>query len=254
MKIKKYILFLLLLLPVIISKPVFAAEYIITIVPADINFGSVVAGEEKIVSATIINHTGSDVQADDLISVQNSANFSVDLVGVLAPNAGRSIIIRFKPLDKGAEVGQIILPGNTSVTLRGEGIESDERLNTIKISPETVDFGSFDVGGSEAYTVTAEISDSETAVISPSLSSNTSNAFFFINSCPEQLSGRSCTIEVVFQPPEDGYYASILLINDGTSTHSITLKGKGGAISEFVDDDSFCFITTAADTGKKFPF
>jgi len=254
MKMKKYFLFLLFLLPVIISKPVFATEYIITIVPADINFGSVVAGEEKIVSGTIINHTGSDVQADDLISVQNSANFSVDSVGVLAPNAGRSIIIRFTPLDKGVEIGQIVLPGNLSVILRGEGIESDEKLNTIKISPAIVDFGSFDVGGSEAYTVTVEISASETATISASLSSNPSNAFGYINSCPGQLSGRSCSIGVVFEPPEDGYYATNLLVNDGTSTHSITLKGKGGAIYEFVDDDTFCFITTAADIRKKFPF
>jgi len=251
---KKYFLFLFLLLPVITGKTVFATDYIITIAPADINFGSVVAGEEKIVSGTIINHTGSDVQADDLISIQNSANFSIDSVGVLAPNAGRSIIIRFTPLDKGVEIGQIILPGNLSVLLRGEGIESDERLDTIRISPETIDFGSFDVGGSEAYTVRVEISDSETATISASLSSNPSNAFWFLNSCPEQLSGSSCSIDVVFQPPEDGYYASNLLVNDGKSTHSITLKGKGGAISEFSEDTTFCFIMTAADIRKKFPF
>ena len=254
MKMKKLFLFLLLLLPVIISKPVFATDYIITIVPADINFESVVAGEEKIVSGTVINHTGSDVQADDLISVQNSANFSVDLVGVLAPDAGRSIIIHFTPLDKGVEIGQIVLPGNLSVLLRGEGIESDEKLNTIRIYPETIDFGSFDVGRSEAYTVTAEISDSETATISASLSSNPSNAFWYINSCPEQLSGSSCSIDVVFQPPEDGYYATNLLVNDGTSTHSITLKGKGGAISELDENTTFCFITTAADMIKKFSF
>jgi len=248
---KKKYLFLFIFLLTIASKPIFADELIITIIPNDINFGSVVVGEQKYLSATIINQTGDDVRADDYISVQNSAIFSVDTVGVLPPYAVRPFSIRFTPLDKGVETGQITLSGGASVSLSGEGIEADEELNTIVLSPESIDFGSLDVGGSRTTTVTVQISATETATISVSLSSNTGGAFSYYNACPALLSGSSCAIDVVFQPIEDGYYASNLLVNDGTSTRSISLKGKGGAIAEpdedEDEDDYPCFINAVED-------
>ena len=72
---KKTFSFLILLLLLVTGSPVFAADAILTIIPTFVDFGSVVVGEQKRITATITNQTNEDVHADDLISVQNSAVF-----------------------------------------------------------------------------------------------------------------------------------------------------------------------------------
>jgi hypothetical protein len=142
----------------------------------------------------------------------------------------------FTPTTVGKESATMNMPGNESnspltLSVTGTG------LTAIKVSPNSINFGTVSVGKSGAAK-TITISNLSTAALSTSplqvIGADPQDFVLSANSCGSSLAGNSsCSVTVTYTPTTGGSRSGSLSIVDGdpTSPQSVSFTGSADAIS-----------------------
>jgi hypothetical protein len=146
------------------------------------------------------------------------------------PGQSCSISVTFKPTANGTRNGGVILkdnsPGSPQQTITASGTGEPY---AFAVTLTRLTFPTIVPGASSAMQVTV-LNDSAARVSIASVALSPANGTFKqTNNCPAALlPGASCTVMVVFTPPDSGDYTATLLVTDGTKqTQTVELMGAG---------------------------
>jgi hypothetical protein len=215
---------------------------LLSVEPAVLRFGShdvgtnSGAGDVRVVNegtaALVIERVGLGGSAErDFRVTRNDCSKST-----LDPGESCSLRMIFVPRAAGARHAELVFASDAlepvpEVELEGEGIWTGAAFD---VQPRALDFGRHLVGTKgrlESVTLTNRQGTSLDA-IRVSLAEGATGFALGKDSCGGKsvASGESCRIEVVFSPPEDGQFRSLLQVSQGKiGTLGIDLQGQGVA-------------------------
>jgi N-acetylneuraminic acid mutarotase len=146
------------------------------------------------------------------------------------PGQSCSISVTFKPTANGTRNGGVILkdnsPGSPQQTITATGTGEPY---SFAATPTSLTFPTIVPGASSEMQVTV-LNDSAARVSIASVAVSPANGTFRqTNNCPATLlPGGSCTVMVVFTPPDAGDYTATLSVTDGAKqTETVELMGAG---------------------------
>jgi hypothetical protein len=146
--------------------------------------------------------------------------------------------------------------GVVSIQLTGHG-----KQGRISISPRSLNFGTIDVNTmSAAQTVTLSNPNPVQMTLSGITTSNQSIFPFQIeqNTCGASLAPNAgCTLQIVFQPPQNGGFGGSYFINDnalgGPQTIRLSGRGRGGPVPTRTPTPTRTGTPTATPSPAPFP-
>ncbi len=217
------------------------ASLTLSVDPTTVDFGQVVVHSSPVQVVTVTNSSLLAVgvtpgaiagEAASLFVVDQTAPFTV------APNSSTTIHVTYSPLVSSTEdtadfTLNLSQGSSVEIALRGMAL-----LNGLRITPDPLDFGSFDpsTSGSLALTLAnvgnEDIDVSSVAVVNP----GSPAAFSIANGAwvsGTLRPGEELTVTVTFAPPRFGIYRGELDIasTDSNNVVPVSLRGvSGGAI------------------------
>ncbi len=150
----------------------------------------------------------------------------------LSPGQNCAITVTFTPTVAGTRNGAVTLMDNSlgsptqTISLTGIG-----EVNAISFSPASLNFGNQSQNTSSRPMSVTMVNDGAAPVnISSVAVSPADGTFTQTNICPATLSpNQSCTLQVVFTPPDVGAFNETLLVTDNAknSPQKLQLTGTG---------------------------
>jgi hypothetical protein len=209
----------------------------IDVTPSLVDFGTVVAGQPKDITVTIINNitNGADLVISNITVSGHGYTLPTPPSYPITLSAGNTypITIRFTPPTSGQFSGSLTISSNDpdegsfKVDLKGNGSVPPD----ISVSPASLDFG--DVLLNQSKTLTLTISNSGGSDLQITNIQITGAGFSF-KTQPQvpvtiQPGGNPVSIEVLFIPVNAQDYTGQITItsNDPDSPTTIQLKGRG---------------------------
>jgi hypothetical protein len=200
--------------------------------------GTVFESASKPLSVTVTNiGTAPMTLSPVTFTGANGGDLTTNLCTQTIPiNGSCTYTVVFTPTTVGKESATMNMPGNQSnspltLSVTGTG------LTAIKVSPNSLNFGTVSVGKSGAAK-TITISNLSTATLSMSplkvIGADPQDFVLSANSCSSSLAGNSsCSVTVTYTPTTGGSRSASLSIVDGdpTSPQSATFTGSADAIS-----------------------
>ncbi len=180
----------------------------------------------------MLTSSGSGPLQIDAISVTGDFGYSgCGSPATLAPGAGCSFAITFRPLTEGPQAGSITIASNAAgsphaIALGGTGASLDAPV--VDLAPTSLDFGPVRTATSD--TSRMRLTNTGAATLAISSISVTGAYFAQANNCPDSLAvGASCEIEVTYEPGAVGAHSGQLVIasNAIPSPHIAALSGIG---------------------------
>ena len=167
-------------------------------------------------------------------SIAGSGDFSQSNTCPTTLNASQSctITVTFTPTAAGTRTGAVTLtdsdPGSPTQTIALSGAGE---VNAISFSPSSLVFPGQTPGSSSPPTSVILVNDGTAAVNITSFAISPSRGTFTqTNDCPATLNAnQSCTLQVVFTPPDTGRYKATLTVTDNApnSPQTMALSGTG---------------------------
>jgi hypothetical protein len=200
-----------------------------------LNFGLVQLGLTS-ASQTVTVTNASFHSATFTSITSNSADFPQTNNCPISPNtltAGQSctITVNFKPSTTGSRNGTITLKdnaaGNPQQTISTGG--TGEQYN-FGLTPTSLTFPNELPGNSSpAMSVTVEAVGTTQVNLASISISPADGTFTETNNCPATLQpGQSCTVQIVFRPPDSGSYSATLTVTDtAKNSQTVSLAGVG---------------------------
>jgi len=200
-----------------------------------LNFGLVQVGLTS-ASQTVTVTNASFHSATFTSITSNSADFPQTNNCPISPNtlnAGQSctITVNFKPSTTGSRNGTITLKdnaaGNPQQTISTSG--TGEQYN-FGLAPTSLTFPNELPGNSSPAMSVTVMADGATQVSIASISISPANGTFTqTNGCPATLQpGQSCTVQIVFTPPDAGSFTANLSVSDSSgNVQAASLSGTG---------------------------
>jgi hypothetical protein len=210
----------------------------LVIEPANHDFGAVSLGETSApADFSIVNHGDTDTGAL-VVAVDNDLFAVVDedcTDAVLEPDEACTVTVAFAPTQEGSVSAALSVSanpgGSITAALEGEGIAAAV-VASLSIAPVEHDFAAVVVGSSsdpESFTVT---NDGDAASSPISVAIDGDEAFVVIaDGCTdvELAAGDDCTIEVAFEPSEEGVATATLQVSateGGAATSELSGEGQ----------------------------
>jgi hypothetical protein len=203
---------------------------------ASVDFGAVQVGQTS--AATAITATNTGTLSLTIASVVASGDFAEmdDCVGTIAPGGTCTISATFAPTAAGPATGTIVLTDNATdspqkVTLAGTGFQAG--TPQASLSATTLSFADQEWGTPsqpQALTLT-NVGTSALSISLTSIDGEGSLGFAREDGCRGVVLafGASCSISVIFAPPETGSFSAVLSIADDAadSPQMVALSGNG---------------------------
>ncbi|MFL5619626.1 MAG: choice-of-anchor D domain-containing protein [Gemmatimonadaceae bacterium] len=223
---------------------------VLDVTPLTYDFGSVQVGQESGAKEFKLTNSGvtplyfsanfayAGANPDDFADVAPSGpGCSYGGSWALPPGESCYTAVLFRPTATGARAATLDIAttgGNTSVALSGTGLAP---APTIKLSPDTVSFGSQIVGTISQQTVKVEnVGTADLTLSSVSTSGGTGWDFMAntntTNGCPigsPIAPGQYCNVVVVFAPIALGARGSTLTVAGTTTSADVKVRGTGVA-------------------------
>lgn len=186
-------------------------------------------------SPQTVTVTNASFHSATLSSITGSGDFAESNNCPISPvtfKPGQSCLISvtFKPTTSGMRNGGVLLkdnsPGSPQQTITASGTGEPY---AFAVTPNSLTFPTILPGSSSTLEVTV-LNVSAARVSIPSVSVSPANGTFKqTNNCPAALpAGASCTVAVVFTPPDSAGYTATLSVTDGSSqTQTVDLTGSG---------------------------
>lgn len=208
--------------------------------PRSLVWGGVNLGSSGIPKAVTFTNLGSSPIAINGVAVSgtNAADFLISnntCGATLAASSSCNVTVTFTPSAAGARQAALTFnhsgfDSSQSVSLSGT---ATGKISTLTLTPQTLSFGSIDIGSATAaQTVTLQSDGTTTISIGAVAIAGTDPADFSIssNTCGSSLPGSSnCSIGILFKPSAAGPRTATLTISDSASgsPHQVTLSGSG---------------------------
>jgi len=199
--------------------------------PPSISFSNVQVGNNRSVSETLTNSSGSSVTITQ--AAPTGVGFSVSglsLPVTLAAGQGATFNVVFTPQSAGNVSGNLVVSSNASnptlnIPLSGSAIQP----GTLTPNPSSIDFGNVQVGNNKSVTETITNTGGADVNISQAKATGTGFSINGINPPLTLTAGQSITFNVVFTPPSAASDSGNLAITSDASnpTLNIPLSGIG---------------------------
>jgi len=199
--------------------------------PPSISFSNVQVGNNRSVSETLTNSSGSSVTITQ--AAPTGVGFSVSglsLPVTLAAGQGATFNVVFTPQSAGNVSGNLVVSSNASnptlnIPLSGSAIQP----GTLTPNPSSIDFGNVQVGNNKSVTETITNTGGADVNISQAKATGTGFSINGINPPLTLTAGQSITFNVVFAPPSAASDSGNLAITSDASnpTLNIPLSGIG---------------------------
>jgi hypothetical protein len=199
--------------------------------PPSISFSNVQVGNNRSVSETLTNSSGSSVTITQ--AAPTGVGFSVSglsLPVTLAAGQGATFNVVFTPQSAGNVSGNLVVSSNASnptlnIPLSGSAIQP----GTLTPNPSSINFGNVQVGNNKSVTETITNTGGADVNISQAKATGTGFSINGINPPLTLTAGQSITFNVVFAPPSAASDSGNLAITSDASnpTLNIPLSGIG---------------------------
>jgi hypothetical protein len=199
--------------------------------PPSISFSNVQVGNNRSVSETLTNSSGSSVTITQ--AAPTGVGFSVSglsLPVTLAAGQGATFNVVFTPQSAGNVSGNLVVSSNASnptlnIPLSGSAIQP----GTLTPNPSSINFGNVQVGNNKSVTETITNTGGADVNISQAKATGTGFSINGINPPLTLTAGQSITFNVVFTPPSAASDSGNLAITSDASnpTLNIPLSGIG---------------------------
>jgi hypothetical protein len=199
--------------------------------PPSISFSNVQVGNNRSVSETLTNFSGSSVTITQ--AAPTGVGFSVSglsLPVTLAAGQGATFNVVFTPQSAGNVSGNLVVSSNASnptlnIPLSGSAIQP----GTLTPNPSSINFGNVQVGNNKSVTETITNTGGADVNISQAKATGTGFSINGINPPLTLTAGQSITFNVVFAPPSAASDSGNLAITSDASnpTLNIPLSGIG---------------------------
>jgi hypothetical protein len=227
----------------------------ISVSPASISFGSLIAGQSKSQSVTITN-TGT---ADLKISQMTATGTGMTVSGITTPltipaSQSSTFNVKFAPQTAGTSSGSISLTSNASssamvIGMSGTGLAA---TSTLSLNPASLSFGNVNVGSSANQAVTVTNTGNSSATISQ-IGVTGSGLSLTGASTPLTLApAQSAMFTVVFSPSTTAATTGSVSVvsQSGTSQVSVTGSGAQAALSLSQNAVTFNNVTTGTSNSQ----
>ena len=204
-----------------------AAAGIVSLTPASIDFGLVLAGTTSAPLQVQAGNSGGTAIPITSVTVTSPFVIASNACGTstLAAQTDCQVTLEFTPTQPGAVAGTLTFTdgaGTQTVALSGTGAAAaTDILNPLSLTfPGTV-VGQ--LSATQATTLTNTGGEPLT-----SISTSVSGPFQTSSNCSTQLTGpASCSINVVYAPSQLGSQTGILTVSDALRTQTVALNGTG---------------------------
>jgi Cep192 domain 4/Abnormal spindle-like microcephaly-assoc'd, ASPM-SPD-2-Hydin len=201
----------------------------LTVIPSNINFGSVQVGSSQTRSAAITNTGGTSVTVTN--ESAPAAGFSVaglTLPFVLAPGQSSAFTVTFAPQASGNVSASLAFLGDTatlSLPLAGSGLMTAG----LTANPSSVSFGNVPIGNTQVQTITLTNGGSTSVTISQLFSAGSGFGLSGISVPFTLAAGQTVSFSVTFTPNSGGASSGSLSITSTASNSSLTVPLSGSA-------------------------
>jgi P pilus assembly chaperone PapD len=246
---------------VILSGTGLAAEPVVSLTPASLNFGDQPVGTTSAPQNATLTNTGTAPLVISNVEIVGFSYRSFAIVsgggpGTLAPGESRTITITFTPTAAGINTGNLSVESNAQgspnlVGLTGMGTTPAPR---VSLNPASLDFGAQAVGTTSAPRgITLTNSGSAPLAIGGITVGGANSASFAIVSGGTSgilAAGSSRTISLTFRPGAPGAHSGTLTLvtNAADSPHRVSLSGTGGSAGISASPTSINFGDQALGT------
>jgi hypothetical protein len=215
---------------VVVSDSAFYTPLTLGFSPSSLNFGFLEAGLAT--GPQTITATNLSFHSSTFSGIASSGDFTQTNTcpPTLAPTQACTIAVIFKPSKAGTRNGFITLrdndPGSPAQTIALTGI--GETLS-LGFSPSSLSLGSVAVGSSTIQTATLLNDGASPVNLSGITISPANGTFKQTNNCPASLAvQQSCSLQIVFTPPDVFTYTATLSIANGAGAAAkLPLSGTG---------------------------
>jgi hypothetical protein len=183
--------------------------------PSALDFGGVAIGQQKTLTVTLRNFSGSPYSTAGAIgglSVFSSAEYrlgNTDCHEVLGDGQQCKIDVIYAPVNLGQETGSV-RAGSVSAELSGFGTGG----GSLSFNPPSGQFGSVVVGSTA--TVNFRLTNTTIGPFTVALSLTNSAYHFGLNNCPGVLpAGAGCDVSVTFAPSPDSHGGGEMIAGPG---------------------------------------
>jgi Malectin domain/F5/8 type C domain/Abnormal spindle-like microcephaly-assoc'd, ASPM-SPD-2-Hydin len=210
-----------------------------TVTTSPLNFGTVVVGQTKTLTATITANQNLTIPAGGLTSSSGLFTLGTPTPGLpatLAANGTLMVPVTFAPTAAGAASGSINVTvsggGGGSVTLSGTGQVNAAQLTA---SPAMLSFGGVATGTTKSLTVLLQNTGNQTLTFS---GFTAPAAPYSVTGVPASgatlAAGASVTATVTYAPTAAGTFNSNLVVNSNGGNVTIPAVGTAGAPPQMV--------------------
>lgn len=211
----------------------------ISVSPSSVDFGDVQVGTNSAPQAVTVNSTGTiGLNVSNVsISGTNAGAFSqTNNCSTVASGGSCSVQVTLMPNSTGSQSATLSISSNADsqstvdVPLSGNGTAVPEP--NIAVSPQSVSFGSVNVGETQSQDVTVgNDGDAALTVSSVTLGGANADQFTQSNDCTTVDAGSSCTVTVTFTPSGESSASASLTIgsNDPDGDVTVDVSGQGQA-------------------------
>lgn len=217
---------------VVVNNAQFYTPLTLTFSATSLNFGVLQIGLAS--GSQTVTITNTSAHSANFTSIAASGDYSQSNTCTPSLAAGQSctVTITFTPTASGTRKGAVTLkdnsPGSPSQTIALTGTGA---INAITPLPAKLSFPGQTPGTTSAPLAITLYNDGTVAANITSIAISPSNTTFAqTNNCPATLNpNSSCTIQVVFTPPDTGTYTATVSITDSdkSSPQTASLSGVG---------------------------
>lgn len=201
----------------------------VTVSPATLTFGEVTAGNSS--DELFVRVTTTSYCENTWTAALDNPNFVISSNTCTGPMTNPCQIgVRFAPPAGAAPspvTGQLSVlasdSGSATVALSGVVAASKLTAGPLKVSPATVDFG--DVIFGESATASIGVSGAKSAPMAVLAGPEADQFIIIANTCT--TAGETCAFQIRFTPTAAGPSSATLTVNDGESTVTVSLVGRG---------------------------
>jgi hypothetical protein len=204
-----------------------------------LDFGSVVVGQQKTLTATITASQSLTIPAGGLTSSNGVYTLGTPTPGLpatLAANGTLTVPVTFKPTAAGSVSGAVNIAiqggGGGTVALTGVGQVNTAQLN---VTPTTLSFGAITVNTNKALSISIQNTGNQPLTFA---GFTPPQAPFTATGVPANgatlAAGASTTATITFAPLVTGTFMSTLVINSNGGNATIQLSGSAGTAPNLV--------------------
>ena len=234
---------------------------VVTVTPAQVNFGEVVVGSQATVEVQIANTGDADLTVEEVLIAEGAASgFSVTGVPamptVLAPGQVQTVSAVFAPVAPGAVTATLSVLSNASngaeqlIALQGSG----EGVPELAVLPLSIDFGNVLVGSRGTAEVQIDNTGTATLNVASLVISGETGAFAVGDGSTGPFTlepGENMAVSISFSPSQAGEARATLAIDSNANeTPRATVALRGAGVVALIDVQPSSLIFDAQEIGQ----